>query len=38
MTVTVDIPFDQVSWLPSPMFLQGYQMSAETTMRREAVN
>jgi hypothetical protein len=38
MTVRVDIPFDQVSWLPSPMFLDSYQMRATTTMRREAVN
>jgi len=38
MTVTVGIPFNQVSWLPSPMFLNGYQMSATSTMRREAVN
>jgi len=38
MTVEVTIPFGQVSWLPSPMFLNGYQMIASTTMRREAVN
>jgi Flp pilus assembly protein TadG len=38
MTVSVQIPFDQVSWLPSPMFLDGVQMTATTTMRREAVN
>ncbi|MFV2067849.1 MAG: TadE/TadG family type IV pilus assembly protein [Pirellulales bacterium] len=38
MTVTVDIPFNQVSWLPSPMFLNGYQMTATSTMRRETVN
>jgi Flp pilus assembly protein TadG len=38
MTITVDIAFDQVSWLPSPMFLQGQQLSATTTMRRETVN
>ena len=35
MTVNVGIPFSQVSWLPSPMFLGSYQMSASTTMRRE---
>ncbi len=38
MTVTVTIPFDQVSWLPSPMFLDSYQMTANTTMRRETVD
>jgi hypothetical protein len=38
MTVRVEIPFDQVSWLPSPMYLNSYQMSAATTMRREAVD
>ena len=37
MTVTVTIPFSQVSWLPSPMFLQTYQMSSSTTMRQETV-
>jgi hypothetical protein len=38
MTVTVEIPFDQVSWLPSPMYLTSYQMTAGTTMRREELN
>ena len=38
MTVTVSIPFSQVSWLPSPMFLGSYEMSASSTMRREQVN
>jgi hypothetical protein len=37
MTVTVQIPFSQVGWLPSPMFLKNYTMSASTTMRRETV-
>jgi hypothetical protein len=37
MTVTVGIPFSQVSWLPSPMFLRNYQMSSSTTMRQETV-
>lgn len=35
MTVTVQIPFAAVSWLPSPIYLKNYQMSASTTMRRE---
>ena len=37
VTVEVSIPFDQVSWLPSPMFLGGSTMSATTVMRRETV-
>ena len=37
VTVTVSVPFDQVSWLPSPMFLGGTEMSATTVMRRESV-
>ena len=35
VTVTVSVPFNQVSWLPSPMFLGGTTMSASTVMRRE---
>jgi Flp pilus assembly protein TadG len=37
VTVVVSISFDQVSWLPSPMFLGGSTMSATTVMRRETV-
>ncbi len=37
VTVSVSIPFDQVSWLPSPMFLSGKTLSAATVMRRETV-
>jgi Flp pilus assembly protein TadG len=37
VTVTVSIPFSQVSWLPSPMFLGGTQLSASSAMRRETV-
>lgn len=37
VTVTVRVPFDQVSWLPSPMFLSGRTLSASTVMRRETV-
>ncbi len=33
--VTVTVTFDQVSWLPSPMFLGGRELSATTQMRRE---
>jgi len=35
VTVTVDVPFNQVSWLPSPIFLGGTTMTATTVMRRE---
>ncbi|MCC7086029.1 MAG: pilus assembly protein [Pirellulales bacterium] len=37
VTVTVSVPFNQVSWLPSPLFLGGKTMSATSVMRREAV-
>ena len=38
VTITVSVPFSQVSWLPSPMFLGSRQMTASTVMRREAVD
>ncbi len=37
VTVTVDIGFSDVSWLPSPMYLGGKTLSATTVMRRESV-
>lgn len=37
VTVTVSVPFSQVSWLPSPMFLGGKTLSASSAMRRETV-
>lgn len=37
VTVSVDIGFSQVSWLPSPMYLGGKTLSASTVMRRESV-
>jgi Flp pilus assembly protein TadG len=37
VTVTVSVPFNQVSWLPSPMFLGSRMMTASTVMRRESV-
>jgi Flp pilus assembly protein TadG len=38
VTVTVTIPFNQVSWLPSPMFVGGdAELTATTVMRRETV-
>lgn len=37
VTVTVSVNFNQVSWLPSPMFLGGQALRATTAMRRETV-
>ena len=37
VSVTVSVGFDQVSWLSSPMFLGGRNLSATTVMRRESV-
>jgi Flp pilus assembly protein TadG len=37
ITVSVSIPFTEVSWLPSPMYLGGKTLTAKTVMRREAV-
>lgn len=37
MTVVVSIPFSQVSWLPSPMYLKNKTLSASTTMRKESI-
>ena len=36
VTVTVSIPFSQVSWLPSPMYLGSKTLSSATVMRRES--
>jgi len=35
VTVTVSVGFNQVSWLPSPMFLGGRTLTATSVMRRE---
>ena len=35
ITVTVSVPFSQVSWIPSPWLLDGTTLSASTLMRRE---
>jgi Flp pilus assembly protein TadG len=35
VTVTVSIPFSQVSWLPSPMYLGATTLTQATVMRRE---
>ncbi|MDP7015085.1 MAG: pilus assembly protein [Pirellulaceae bacterium] len=37
-TVTASIPFSNVSWLPSPMYLGSTNMSAQSVMRRESVS
>ena len=37
VTVSVQVPFSQVSWLPTPMFLSSTTLSATTVMRRETV-
>jgi Flp pilus assembly protein TadG len=35
VTVTVSVPFNNVSWLPSPFYLGGQTLSYTATMRRE---
>jgi Flp pilus assembly protein TadG len=35
VSVTVSVPFSQVSWLPSPMYLGGKTLTSTTVMRRE---
>ena len=35
VTVSVSVPFDRISWLPSPFFFGARTLSAETTMRAE---
>ena len=35
VTVTVSIDFDAVSWLSTPMYLSGHQLTAYATMRRQ---
>lgn len=37
VTVSISIPFSEVSWLPSPMFLGSRQMQASSVMRRETL-
>lgn len=37
VAVTVAVSFNQVSWLPTPMFLSGQTLTATSTMRRETV-
>jgi Flp pilus assembly protein TadG len=35
MTVTVSIPFNNVSWMPSPFFMGGQTLQASSVMCRE---
>ncbi len=37
VTVSAQVSFSEVSWLPTPMFLSGKTMSATTVMRRETL-
>jgi Flp pilus assembly protein TadG len=37
VTVTVSVPFSQVSWLPTPIFITGKTLVSSTVMRRETV-
>ena len=36
VTVTITIPFSNVSWLPSPMYLGGQTLKSVSIMRRES--
>jgi Flp pilus assembly protein TadG len=36
ITVTIGIPFTNVSWLPSPMYLGATQLNATSVMRKES--
>jgi Flp pilus assembly protein TadG len=38
ITVTVSVPFDNVSWLPVARWLQGKTLSASVVMRKESNN
>jgi hypothetical protein len=37
VTVTVSVPFNQVSWSPSPIFLNGATLTASTTMQSQGL-
>ena len=38
ITVTVSVPFNNVSWLPVPLFMGGRTLSATVIMRKESSN
>ena len=35
-TVTVQVPVDKISWVPSPIFLKGKMLTTQCTMVRES--
>jgi len=37
VTVTVSVPFNSVTWLPSPMYLGGKTLTSTSKMRRESL-
>ena len=37
VTVTVSVGFNQISWLPSPLYLKGKTLSFSAVMRRETM-
>jgi hypothetical protein len=37
VTVTIQIPFNNISWIPSPWFLKTKTLTARSVMRRETV-
>jgi Flp pilus assembly protein TadG len=37
VTVTVSVPYNSVSWLPSPMYLGGKTLTSTSKMRRESI-
>jgi Flp pilus assembly protein TadG len=38
VSVTVEVPFSAVSWLPSTMYFEGVNLEATVVMRREVSN
>ena len=38
VTVSVQVPFTEVSWLPNPFFLKNTMLKSAATMRRETPN
>lgn len=36
VTVSITVPFRDVSWLPSPMYLNAVQLNAASVMRKES--
>lgn len=37
VTVSITVPAANVSWIPTPMFMLGKDVQAQTTMRRESL-